>query len=252
MFTFFLMNGVLVTNADDENCLALRKNTIAKFVTYGIKNEKANFVARNIVFDDNGFPKFDVYNNNSFYCEIKLSVPGVHNVSNALACLALCSEYGISKYVLKDSLLKFTGANRRFELIGSYDNITVYDDYAHHPSEILATVNALKNKKYRQSWIVFQPHTYSRTKALLDDFAKVLINFDNIIVTDIYSAREVNTYDISSKDLVDKIKELGRTAFYIPDFDSVAKHIKEYACPKDVVLTVGAGTITEIAKKILS
>lgn len=245
-------DGLLVVNADDPNCLNLRSSTDAKVVTFAIENEKANFIARNIIFDDRGFAKFDVYHNNSYFSEIKLSVPGIHNVLNALACIALCFEYGINKYDIKSALLKFTGANRRFELVGSYQNIDIYDDYAHHPSEILATANALKNKKYRQSWIIFQPHTYSRTKNLLDDFAKVLTNFDNIIITDIYAAREANTYNISSEDLVDKIHSLGKTAIYISSFDDIAKFIRERACPHDIVLTVGAGTVTEIGKKILA
>ena len=244
-------DGLLVVNADDPNCLSLRSATEARTVTFGIKNDKANFVARNISFNSNGFAKFDVYHNNTFYSEIRLSVPGIHNVLNALACIALCFEYGIDKYDIKSALLKFTGANRRFELVGSYQNIDIYDDYAHHPSEILATANALKNKNYRQSWVVFQPHTYSRTKLLLDDFATVLTNFDNIIITDIYAARETNTYNISSEDLVDKIKSLGKEAIYISSFDDIAKYIRERACPNDIILTIGAGTITELGKKIL-
>ncbi len=244
-------DGLLVTNADDPNCFNLRHHTDARTVTFAIENEKANFIARNIVFDDKGFAKFDVYHNRNYFLEVKLSVPGNHNVLNALACIALCTEYGIDKYDIKSALLKFTGANRRFELVGSYQNIDIYDDYAHHPSEILATYNALQNKKYRQSWIIFQPHTYSRTKTLLDDFAKVLTNFDNVIVTDIYAAREVNNYNISAKDLVEKISSLGKTAMYISSFDEIARFIRQRACPNDVVLTVGAGTVTEIGKKIL-
>ena len=245
-------DGLLVTNADDPNCLNLRSFAEAKSVTFGIKNDKANYIARNIRFDTNGCAKFDVYHNNNYYFEVKLSVPGIHNVLNAIACIALCTEYGIDKYIIKSALLKFTGANRRFELVGSYDNINVYDDYAHHPSEILATANSLKNKSYRQSWIVFQPHTYSRTKLLLDDFANVLTNFDNIVITDIYAAREKNTYNISSLDLVNKIKSFGKDAKYISNFDDIAKYIKERACPEDIILTVGAGTITELGKKILN
>ena len=244
-------DGLLVTNADDENCLALRSSTEAKSITFGIRNEKANFVARNIKFDINGFAKFDVYHNNNYFFDVKLSVPGIHNVLNALACIALCIEYGIDKYTIKSALAKFTGANRRFELLGSYDGINIYDDYAHHPSEILATANALKNKQYRQSWIIFQPHTYSRTKLLLDDFANVLTNFDNIIITDIYAAREANTYNISSMDLVNKIKSLGKDVTYISNFDDIVTYIKHRACPNDIILTVGAGTITELGRKIL-
>ncbi len=244
-------DGLLVTNADDENCINLRKSTYAKVVTFAVNNPKANFVAKNISFDVNGFPKFDVYYNNTFFAEMKLSVPGFHNVYNALACIAMCTNYGIDKYTIKSALRKFTGASRRFELVGSYNNISVYDDYAHHPSEILATSKALQKKNFRQSWVVFQPHTYSRTKELLDDFAKALLDFNNIIITDIYAARETNTYGISSQDLVDKINSLGKKAIYIKDFDDIATYIKDRACPNDIVLTLGAGTVVEVSKKIL-
>ena len=244
-------DGLLITNADDVNCVNLRKSTYAKVVTFAINNSKANFVAKNVSFDANGFPKFDVYYNNTFFAEIKLSVPGFHNVYNALACIAMCTNYGIDKYTIKSALKKFTGASRRFELVGSYNNISVYDDYAHHPSEILATSKALQKKSFRQSWVVFQPHTYSRTKELLDDFAKALLDFNNIIITDIYAARETNTYGISSQDLVDKINSLGKKAIYIKDFDDIATYIKDRACPNDIVLTMGAGTVVEVSKKIL-
>ncbi len=244
-------DGLLITNADDENCINLRKSTYAKVVTFAVNNSKANFVAKNISFDVNGFPKFDVYYNNTFFAEMKLSVPGFHNVYNALACIAMCTNYGIDKYTIKSALRKFTGASRRFELVGSYNNISVYDDYAHHPSEILATSKALQKKNFRQSWVVFQPHTYSRTKELLDDFAKALLDFNNIIITDIYAARETNTYGISSQDLVDKINSLGKKAIYIKDFDDIATYIKDRACPNDIVLTLGAGTVVEVSKKIL-
>lgn len=110
------------------------------------KNDKANFVGRNIVYDKNGFARFDVYRNNSYYGEFKLSVPGLHNVYNALACISMCANYGIAKQVIKTALLKFGGANRRFEYIGSCGNMDVYDDYAHHPSEISATAKAMKTR----------------------------------------------------------------------------------------------------------
>ncbi|MBQ6991953.1 MAG: UDP-N-acetylmuramate--L-alanine ligase [Clostridia bacterium] len=244
--------GLLVINGDDESCLDLRKSTSAKTITYGINNEKANFVARNITINDFGCHKFDVYYNNRFYSEIKLSVPGIHNVSNALACIALCNAYGISKGDIKYALSKFKGASRRFEYVGSYNNIDVYDDYAHHPQEIKATSEALKNKKHRQSWVVFQPHTYSRTVSLLKDFAQSLLDFDNIIITDIYAAREKNTYNISSQDLVSEIKKLGKNAVYISSFEDITRYIKERACPNDIILTMGAGTVVDISKMMLN
>ena len=244
-------DGLLVINWDDDNCRKIAKYTNAKVLTYGIKNENANFVARNIVFNNNGFPTFDVYYNNTFYKTITLSIPGMHNVMNALACIAVCYNYGLEREDIKNALLKYTGAHRRFEYKGSFNDVNVYDDYGHHPTEIIATSNALKQKKYNKSWVIFQPHTYSRTKNLLNDFAKALINFDNIIVTDIYAARESNTYNISSKDLVDRITSLGRKALYIQDFDKIVKYIKENAKPGDIVLTLGAGTVTNIGPMLV-
>lgn len=239
-------NGLLVVNYDDINCRKLVKNTNAKIISYGIDTQNANFVARNITFNSNGFPTFDVYYNDNFYKTISLSVPGVHNVLNALACIGVCHEYGISKEDIKNGLLNYTGASRRFEYIGKFNDVCVFDDYGHHPTEILATANALKQKHFRESWVIFQPHTYSRTLSHLDEFAKVLLNFDNIIITDIYAAREINTYNISSKDLVNKINELSQKAIYISDFNQIVSYVKENAKPNDIVLTLGAGTITKI------
>ena len=245
-------DGLLILNSDDENCSKLSKFTNAKVVTYGIQNEHANFIARNINFDSNGFANFDVYYNNSFYKTIKLSVPGMHNVLNALACIAVCHYYGLEKEDIKNGLSKFTGAHRRFEYVGSYNNVQIYDDYGHHPTEIEAVSKALKNKKYNQSWIIFQPHTYSRTKLLLNDFAKALSNFDNIIITDIYAAREQNIYGISARDLVDEIAKLGKKVYYIKDFPQIVNFIRKNTINNDIVLTQGAGTVTQVGPMILN
>ena len=244
-------DGLLILNADDPNTFNLSKETNAKVVTFGLENEKANFVARNITFDNNGFPLFDVYRNNTFYKSIKLSVPGMHNVYNALACIATCYEYGFEKETIKNALLKYTGAHRRFEYIGTSNQANIYDDYAHHPTEIKAVYDAMKKKKFNRSWVVFQPHTYSRTKNLLNDFAQSLNGFDNIIVTDIYAARETNTYDVSSQDLVNQINKVGKKAIYMSDFSEIAKYIRDRVMPNDIVLTIGAGTVTNIGPMIL-
>lgn len=244
-------NGLLVINGDDANCLDLPNYTKAKSLSYGITNKHTDFFAVNIVFDNDGFPEFDVYSKDGFYDKIKLHVPGTHNVLNCLACIALCNEYGISKDIIKSALSKFTGAHRRFEFKGKVNGASIYDDYGHHPTEIVATAKSLMNKKYNESWVVFQPHTYSRTKTLLEDFAKALLNFDNIIVLDIYAAREKNTYNISSKDLVDKIISLGKDAKYIPDFYKCVSYIKENAKENDIIMTLGAGTVTQIGPMLL-
>lgn len=244
-------DGILIANADDSNCLDLHKYTNSRFITYGISNKSADFYATNILFDNDGFAKFDVYYKENFFETFKLAVPGMHNVLNALACISLCNAYNIDKKFIKTALLKFTGAHRRFEFKGKIDNkASVYDDYGHHPTEIIATFNSLKNKNYNESWVIFQPHTYSRTQNLLDDFAKALQNFDNIIVLDIYAAREKNIYNVTSKDLVDKIISFGKDAKYISDFENCVSYVKSNVKENDIVLTLGAGTVTQIGSML--
>lgn len=246
-------NGLLVTNADDENCLKLKEYCKGKFITYGVNNQDANFVAKNISFDKNGFPSFDVYKNGELLGSLSLSVAGNHNVLNALATVAVCDYYGIDIKTMATALKKFTGAERRLEYKGSLNNtISIFDDYAHHPTEILATVNAINNKTFNKSWVIFQPHTYSRTLNHLNEFAEAISKFDNIILLDIYAAREQNTYNISSKDLANKIKELGKDCLYMPDFDEVVSYIKEHAKDDDIIITLGAGTVTKIGPMILA
>ncbi len=244
-------DGILVYNADDTNCSHISQYTKAKSITFGLKNSNANFTAKNINFDVNGYPSFDVYHNNVFYKTIKLSIPGKHNILNALACIALCDEFGLDRFDIKNALAKYKGVERRFQYLGKINGASVYDDYGHHPTEITATAEALKKKDFNHSWVIFQPHTYSRTKNLLDDFANCLLNFDNIIITDIYAAREENIYNVSSKDIVEKIDTLGRKAYYISDFDDIIEFLKRNVKPNDVIITQGAGTITELGHKLV-
>ena len=246
-------NGLLVVNGDDKNCLSLKEYAKSKFVTYGIENDNCNYVAKNIKFDDNGFANFDVYKDGEFFENIELSVTGKHNVLNSLATIAVSDYYKISKDNIKDGLKKFTGASRRLEYKGEFgDNIRVFDDYAHHPTEILATYSAVKNKKYHESWVIFQPHTFSRTKTHLDAFAEVLSKFDNIILTDIYAAREKDEKIVSSKDIVNKIEKLGKKAKYIPEFKDIVTELKKNAKKDDIIITLGAGTITNLGPMLVT
>jgi len=241
-------SGFLVLNADDSNCLDLAKESNASIITYGIENQKADFVAKNIRFDEDGFATFDVYYHSEFYETISLSVVGMHNISNALATICLCHSYNISKSAVKTALKKFTGANRRCELLGKFNNsVKVFDDYGHHPTEINATSCAIKQKKFSSSWVVFQPHTYSRTKNLLNEFAESLINFDHIIITDIYAAREINTFGIKESDIVKEIKKYGKEAFYISNYDDIKLYLGEYVKKDDLIITLGAGNITKLS-----
>ena len=245
-------DGLLILNTDNEYSSNLFKYTKARTVTFSLENPKSNFVARNISFDRNGFPSFDVYRNNTFFKTFKLSVPGRHNVYNALACIATCYEYGIDKEIIKSALIKYTGAHRRFEFVGTINNANIYDDYAHHPAEIKATYDAMMQKDFNRSWVIFQPHTYSRTKNLLNDFAQALSGFNNIIVTDIYAARESDTLGVSSQDLVNLINRVQKHAIYMSDFNEIAKYIRDRVMPNDIVITLGAGTVTNIGSMILN
>lgn len=245
-------DGILVLNADDANCLDLANHAEVIPITYSIQNKSADFQAVNITFDWDGFPEFDVYYKDHFFDRIKLSVPGTHNILNSLSCIALCTAYGIDKKDIKTALLKFTGAHRRFEFKGKIaGNVSVYDDYGHHPTEIVAIAKSLSHKRYHQSWAIFQPHTYSRTKNLLADFTNALLNFDHVIVLDIYAAREKNTYGISAKDLVDHLNAIGKQADYIPDFDECVHFVKNHVQENDIVMTLGAGTVTQIGSMLV-
>ncbi len=246
-------NGVLVTNADDENCLNLKNVVKCKFITYGINNKDADYRAENISFDDNGLVEYDLLKHNEFFKHVKLNVGGNHNVLNSIAVLAMCDHYGLDLDVCIEALKSFTGANRRLEFKGRVNGAPVFDDYAHHPTEIMATVNNIKNKKYHEDWVVFQPHTYTRTLAHLEDFAKALSKFDNVIMVEIYAARAQNTIGISSKDVINKIKEIDNTknAIFISNFDEVVKYLKENVKSDDLVLTLGAGDVTEISDMLV-
>lgn len=244
-------DGLLVLNADDKNSYGLEKETVAKCVTFGIQNTNANFIAKNIKFDKNGFASFDIYKDKVFFDSFKLSIPGMHNVLNATACIALCNNYSISNKAIKEAFSCFTGANRRLEYKGSFNDITIFDDYAHHPTEIKATADSLNRKIFNESWVVFQPHTYSRLKNLLDDFADSLLGFDHVILTDVYAAREKNVFNITSKDLADKLHSLGKPVQYISEFEGIVSFLKRSAKPNDIILTLGAGTVTNIGPMLL-
>lgn len=221
-------------------------------VTYGL-TEGCDYYASEIGFNHDGMPKYKVSNAGGVLCEVQLAVPGEHNILNSLAAFACCHLIGVDAETIAATLGKFKGTQRRFDVLGTTEKgVKVIDDYAHHPTEIKATANAIKNKQYNKTWVVFQPHTFSRTKEHLDSFAEALLDFDNIILLDIYAAREVNTYDISSKDLEEKINSLvPNKAKYIPDFNEVVSYLKNNISKDDIIITLGAGTVTEIGPMLL-
>ena len=238
-------DGVLVVCADCENTMDCLDKSKASPVTYGITN--GEYRATNITFDDFGYPTFDIERNGETLVTLTLSVVGRHNVLNATAIYAASDNMGIDKEYIKMGLEAFTGTKRRFEKKGFVNDALVIDDYAHHPSEIEATLKAVKQMKHNNSWCVFQPHTYTRTKALFDDFAKVLSGFDKVIITDIYAAREKDTGLVSAKDLGDAID----SAIYIKDFDEIANYNRTNAKKGDIVITMGAGNVVNIGEMLV-
>ncbi len=242
-------DGYLVLNRDDERCYDLRNSTKAHVITVG-KDNKADWYYDNVIFDDDGYPTYDAYYKGELKGRITLRVTGLHNVFNSLCCIALCNAYGIDIDIVAKALLKYDGASRRLEYKGMLNGAKVYDDYGHHPTEIRATINGIKNKKYNESWVVFEAHTYSRLAAHLKEFAESLVNFDHIIIIDIYAAREINTYNISEEDLIREINKLGKDAIHISDYDEVIKYLKDNVKEGDLILTLGAGNVTKIANKI--
>ena len=238
---------VLVLNGDDKNALELALSTNAKVLTFGL-NENNNYYAKNIKFNDLGYPSYDLYKYNEFVDRIELSIVGRHNVLNSLGCIALCDFYGIDIKYIKEGLMSYTGAARRFEYKGEFNKAKVFDDYGHHPTEVEAVAKSILEKKYNESWVIFEPHTYSRVKNHAADFAKSLINFDNIIITDIYAAREVNEFNVSVNDIIKELEILGKNGIHISDYNDIKDYLKDKVVNNDLILTLGAGNVTKLSE----
>ena len=239
-------NGLVVVNHDSANAMRAAEGLDRTVRTFG-ESAEADVYPANIQ-NNQGYYEFDAMVGGTCYSHIELSVPGHHNMLNALACCAVCSWLGIDGKAVAAGLKAFTGSSRRFQLTGFTEkNIRVVDDYAHHPTEMRATLNAAREMGYKRVICVFQPHTYTRTAALFDDFVEALKLCDKAILADIYAAREQNTIGISSKDLADKIPD----AEYYPSFDEIEERLLEIAKPGDLILTMGAGDVYKIGEYLV-
>lgn len=222
-------------------------------ITFGL-SESCDYYASDIVFDSEGMPGFQVNHGGKTLCEIKLAVPGEHNILNALSAFTCCHILGVDVENIVATLENYTGTQRRFDVLGrTMSGIKIVDDYAHHPTEIKATLAAVRNMKHNALWCLFQPHTYTRTMALLDDFATSFGDADKIVLAEIYAAREKNIYKISSKTLMNKIKEADPTkdVYFFKDFDEIANFVYHNAQEGDLVITMGAGDIYKAGEMIL-
>ena len=257
---FMLMtkeNGLIIINRDDINCMDILKDIKdnlkeknIKILTFSLSEPDADVYAKNISCNIKGFYSFDlVYKN--FSHKFYLTVPGIHNVYDAIAAITTSLAHGISFESMEKSLNEFCGAKRRFEYKKTLkENILVYDDYAHHPTEIKATLSAAKQKQHNRIIAIFQPHTYSRTKELLNDFATSFSDADIVILSDIYAAREKDDGTISSKDVVDLLKKNNVNAHYIPTFKEIIEFLNKIMQKDDIILTIGAGNITHLSDNL--
>ena len=245
-----LADGATIINGEIDNFSEIVDGLPQQVITYGL-DSSFDYYAENITYDEKACAIFTAMHKGQKVMDVHLNVPGKHNVSNSLAAIALCHVMNLPKEAVIAGLLKFGGANRRFQYKGEVDGITVIDDYAHHPTEIRATLTAAANYPHKRLVLVFQPHTYSRTKAFLEEFADVLSLADVIVLAEIYAAREQNTYGISSKDILSLLKKNGNEAYYFPSFEEIEKFLLQNCINGDLLITMGAGNVVEIGESIL-
>ena len=239
--------GRVVANLDDAGTRAAVAGLDRPLFTYSVRDHSASCYADNVSMFD-GCGEFDVMILGQRYAHVTLHVPGSHNVSNALAAAATAYLLGVDGKAVEEGLAAFTGAGRRFEHKGTYHGAEVYDDYAHHPDEVEALLNAARPLPHQRLICAFQPHTYTRTAALFDDFVRVLRMPDKVVLAEIYAAREKNELGISSRDLAAQIPG----AVYCSTLEQVTEELARLAQPGDMIITVGAGDIYRAGEMLLN
>ena len=243
-------DGTLIINGEIEDLPYFTKGLPAKVITFGLHGD-FDYTAKNITYNNFACAEYDLYRDGKFEAHVALKLPGEHNVYNSLAAFAAAKELGIPSENAAASIGAFTGVDRRFQLKGEVGGVTIIDDYAHHPDEIRATLRAALNYPHKKLWVVFQPHTYTRTKAFLDDFADALSLADAVILADIYAARETDTLGISSADIKTRIDKTGKECHYFRTFDEIENFLLENCVNGDLLITMGAGDVYIIGEKLL-
>lgn len=256
-FHQFLSNtapdGAIILNGEIEARGMLTEGLSSAVICYGF-DPSFDVYASDITYNDFGCASFTVHGKKGEETAVQLHVPGKHNVSNALAAYAVAEQMGIAPEEIAEGLAAFTGTDRRFQYKGTTNGVTVVDDYAHHPTEIRATLTAAKNYPHKRIVCVFQPHTYSRTKAFLDDFADALSLADIVVLADIYAARETDRLGVSSKDILERLLAKGCDAYYFPTeetFEGLEKFLLKKCIDGDLLITMGAGNVLEVGEHLL-
>lgn len=244
-------DGATIINGEIENYEALTEGQPQKVITYGF-TDTCDYYPADIAYDEHACASYTVMQAGQPLFKVQLHVPGRHNVGNSLAAIAVSREMGISEDAIVAGLLAFGGADRRFQYKGVYNECTVIDDYAHHPTEIRATLTAAMNYPHKRLVLAFQPHTYSRTVAFLNDFADVLSMADVVVLAEIYAAREKNTFGISSRDIQELLVKRGKEAYFFPTFGEIEAFLGDKLESGDLLITMGAGNIVEIGEHLLA
>ncbi len=241
-----LARDCIIYNGDDEKSrIAVSQAGEKRHITFGMSDSN-DWYPENITYIRGAFPCFDLMFKGKKLGRVNLNVPGEHNIINALAALASADYCGADILRSIEAISSFGGAGRRFEILGKYNGITIADDYAHHPAELKVTLEAAMKMEYNNVWAVFQPFTFSRTYMLLGDFAEVLQIADKVVLTEIMGSREINTYDIHTEQLAEKIPG----AVWFDSFDTIAQYLYDNAKSGDLVITLGCGDVYKIAKKL--
>jgi UDP-N-acetylmuramate--alanine ligase len=243
-------DGALIINNEIVHLEELTGDLSCQVIRYGFTPD-CDYYADEISFDEHSCGTFTLHSPGGKTQAVTLGVPGKHNISNALATLALAQYLSLPEDSTLAALKSFQGTERRFEYKGTIGGVTIIDDYAHHPTEILATLEAARHYPHRTLWCVFQPHTYTRTKAFLTDFARALSLADKIILADIYAARETDTLGISSLTLKKEIEKLGKECLYFPTFDEIENYLLLNSINGDLLITMGAGDIVKVGETLL-
>lgn len=244
-------DGFLVINSDIDNLEYFTDGLKCKVITVGSDPAKSDYSATNIEFDQFAKGSYDLVVNGEKSFHVALNVTGEHNIYNSLAAIAAAHAMGISDENIKAGLTQYGGTDRRFQYKGKVGDVTIIDDYAHHPDEITATIKTAKHYPHKKMWVVFQPHTYSRTKSLLPEFGKALKEADAVVLADIYAAREKDTLGVSSLDVKKEIEKYGTEVHYYPSFSEIENFLLESCSPGDLLITMGAGDVVKIGEHLL-
>ncbi len=243
-------NGTLIINADIENTEYITSDLKCNIISYSA-DKPADLTASDISFNEFAIPSFNAVYKGESLGRFELKVPGRHNISNALAAIAAAIVLKLDTALIAKGLSSFTGTDRRFQFKGKVNGASIVDDYAHHPTEIRATLSTALKCPHKKLWVIFQPHTYSRTKAFFNDFVDALSSADEVILAEIYAAREQNTFGVYSSDIAECISKKGTKASYFPTFKEIVDYIKPRLGMGDLVLTMGAGNVTTIGDELL-